>query len=145
MESKLKTITPIVQEGVHQTWSNDNGTYYKFTIEFENGDKGNCMSTKQQPSWKIGNEFEYEKVVNGEYTNIKGLKDKAQNFSKGGYKEDPLRQQYIIAQSSMKLGVDIIQMGLEKEDGTMYGMKDLEPLTDGLMGMVNKLAKKHNQ
>lgn len=60
MESILKSYTPIMISGVHASWTSDNGVFYKFNLEWENGDKGSALSKETKPSWKIGTKFSYE-------------------------------------------------------------------------------------
>ena len=81
--------------GVQETWVNDGKTNYKFTIEFHKDAVvtiGTCMSNKQQPSWKIGDEYSYEKNVSGasgQYINIKSLKNLTNPFTPGGGSKGP--------------------------------------------------------
>lgn len=108
-KSKLKSFEPKMKDGSHETWSNDNRIYYKFIVTLENGDSGECSSTKQTPSWKIGEEYTYNFSINGNYTNIR--KFKAVNTG-GGYRgggsrdfeskeERAARQRAIVLQSSI--------------------------------------------
>ncbi len=73
-QSKLKSVAPTIINGVHSTFAGQKGILYKFTIEFENGDKGGANSTKPTPSWQVGLEYTYTKTQNGEYINFKDLK-----------------------------------------------------------------------
>ncbi len=145
MIAKLKSFEPIMHGGQHLTWQSDYGTQYKFKIRFDDGTEGDCQSPKQQPSWKIGEEYEFEIKESGDYKNIKGLKSTSYQGGGKSSKDDPLKQQLIIAQCSIKLSVDIIKSELYKKDGGMiYELKDLEGLTDRVMSIINTLAKKHN-
>mgnify|MGYP007069468270 CR=1 FL=1 len=88
----FKSFEAKMNNGVQETWINDNKTNYKFTVSLE--DKGvvttgTAMSNKTQPSWKIGDLYSYEKTVsgaNGQYINIKGLKNLTNPFTPGGAK-----------------------------------------------------------
>ena len=145
MEAILKTFEPLMKEGIHDSWIGQHGTMWKFTMEFEDGTKGNVQSPKQQPSWKIGDEYIFEIVDNNGYKNIKGMKPKDSNFNGGGKKENPLTQQLIIAQSSCDKAIRLFELKVKKEDGSEMTIKDLEPITDKIMGIINRLANKHNK
>lgn len=82
-QSKLKSVEKKMIDGVHATYQGDKGKFYKFIVEFENGDKGGSMSTKEQPTWTIGTEYTYDKEVKGEFTNIKNIKDPTKSYSNG--------------------------------------------------------------
>lgn len=81
-QSKMKSFEKRMTNGVHDTFQGGKGLLYKFTVTFENGDTGGANSTKSEPSWKIGDEYTYEKSVTGNYTNFKGMKKVEQG---GGY------------------------------------------------------------
>ena len=84
-----------MENGVHGTFQGDKGLNYKFTISLD--DKGvittgTAMSSKIQPSWKIGDLYSYEKTVagaSGQYINIKGLKNLTNPFTPGGGSKGP--------------------------------------------------------
>ena len=94
-QGKLKSFVALMVNGAHATYVGDRGTNYKFTVELENNGvvtKGTAMSNKQQPSWKIGDEYSYEKTVSGaegQYTNIKTLKNLSNPFTPGGGSKGP--------------------------------------------------------
>jgi hypothetical protein len=95
-QGKLKSFVPLLaSDGTQQTYVSDKGTNYKFTVEFHNADVvtiGTAMSNKTQPSWKIGDEYSYEKTVsgaNGQYINIKGMKNLTNPFTPGGGSKGP--------------------------------------------------------
>lgn len=76
METKKSKVASVVFKKAN---SGTNGLYYIFDVAFENGDKGQYFSGKeQQDAFKEGVETEYtiEQKVNGQYTNysIKPLK-----------------------------------------------------------------------
>lgn len=105
-QSKLLNYT-----AQNRTWQNPSGqTYYKFILEFENGDKGDALSAKEHGNYEIGKEYTYEKTsreVNGTtYYSFKSIKSldataRSGNFPKkggGDYKkhwDDPIVQQRI--------------------------------------------------
>ena len=76
----LKSIEPKMENGVHGTFQGDKGLNYKFTISLDDKDvitTGTAMSSKIQPSWKIGDLYSYEKTIagaSGQYINIKVLR-----------------------------------------------------------------------
>ena len=84
-----------MENGVHGTFQGDKGLNYKFTISLD--DKGvittgTAMSSKIQPSWKIGDLYSYEKTIagaSGQYINIKGLKNLTNPFTPGGGSKGP--------------------------------------------------------
>lgn len=90
-QGKLKSFIPLLVNGVHSTYSGQNGLLYKFTVTIDQQGTmitGTCNSSKQQPSWKIEAEYTYEVAVNGQYTNINKLKsiDQVGGFGGGGSK-----------------------------------------------------------
>lgn len=144
MNKILKGFNPKMNGTVHDSFESQHGTLYKFVLTFEDGTDADANSKSSSPTWKIGSEWTV--TEQGQYRNAKQVPDN--NYAGGGksFKEDPLRQQYIIAQSSIKISVDVIDSGKYKnEDGVMYELKDLENLTDRIMTIINKLANKHNQ
>jgi len=91
----LKSFTALIINGAHATYVGDRGTNYKFTVELENNGvitKGTAMSSKQQPLWKIGDNYSYEKTISGaegQYTNIKSLKSLSNPYTSGGKGPSP--------------------------------------------------------
>lgn len=91
----FKSFVPLMVNGAHATYVGDRGTNYKFTVELENNGtitKGTAMSNKQQPSWKIGDLYSYEKTISGaegQYINIKSLKNLSNPFTPGGGSKGP--------------------------------------------------------
>lgn len=89
----LKSFVPKMDaNGAQEVYVGDKGTNYKFTVVLENNGiatTGTAMSNKTQPSWKIGDEYSYEKTVSGasgQYVNIKTLKNLSNPFVPGGSK-----------------------------------------------------------
>ena len=41
--SKVKSLTPVMSNGTHETWNGTNGTFFKFNLELENGHKGGVL------------------------------------------------------------------------------------------------------
>ena len=95
MKGKLISFSPKMTNGVHETYSGDKGLMYKFEIELtcEGAEniKGTANSSKQSPSWKVGDEYTYEVKyfgANQQFVNIGGLKP-VNGFSGGGKKPNP--------------------------------------------------------
>ena len=146
MEKKLKSFEPLMADGQHQTWEGKHGLMYKFKLSFEDNSDADAMSKSQQPKWQTGDSFTV--TENGQYRNAKKVQDN--NYTGGGgggksFKDDPLKQQLIIAQSSIKIAMEMVtNENVKKPDGSSYGLEDLEPVTDRVMQIINKLANKHN-
>ena len=73
----LKSFVPKMNGNVQDSYTGQHGTLYKFIVTLEeNGVQttGEANSKSQSPSWKLNNEYNYEVVVNGNYTNIKNIK-----------------------------------------------------------------------
>lgn len=90
-QSKLKSFEKLIINGEHAYWDNpkfpNSGRDWKFTVEFENGDKGTCQKKDENgKGLEIGKEYIYEKVVNGKFTNIKKMKDANSSFGGSGFK-----------------------------------------------------------
>jgi hypothetical protein len=65
----------------------NNGTWndlFKFEVEMENGDVGGCFAKTQVPTWKVGDEKNYEYTQNGKYWNIKWAKEERPAWNGGG-------------------------------------------------------------
>lgn len=96
MQGKLKSFVALKDaNGTHVTYTSDKGTYYKFTNTFDcNGEivTGTAMSKNQQPTWKINDEYSFEKKVSGEqgqYVNISGMKSLTSTFGGGAKQSNP--------------------------------------------------------
>jgi hypothetical protein len=78
-QNKMKTskIKSIQNNG---TWND----LFKFEVEMENGDVGGCFAKTQIPTWKVGDEKNYEYTQNGKYWNIKWAKDERPAWNGGG-------------------------------------------------------------
>ena len=61
-QSKIKTVTPQVFNGVQQVWQNKftGKPNYGFNIAFEDGISGNCASEKSVYPFQQGTEVTYE-------------------------------------------------------------------------------------
>jgi hypothetical protein len=67
-QNKMKTskIKSIQNDG---TWND----LFKFEVEMENGDVGGCFAKTQIPTWKVGDEMNYDYTQKGKFWNIKFL------------------------------------------------------------------------
>lgn len=76
---------------VQDSYTGQHGTLYKFVVTLEeNGVQTTGeANARADPSWKVGTEYTYEVVVNGNYTNIKNMKDANATPFGGGKKSDP--------------------------------------------------------
>ena len=89
----------------------NNGTWndlFKFEVEMENGDVGGCFAKTQVPTWKVGDEKNYEYTQNGKYWNIKWAKDEKPAWNGGGksfVKED--KSADIARAVALKAAVDL--------------------------------------
>jgi hypothetical protein len=96
MKGKLVAFTPKLNNGVHETYQGQKGLLYKFTVTFNcNGTDriGTANSTKQSPSWKVGDEYTFDetsKEFNGStYINFSGIKSVDAAGFTGQKKSDP--------------------------------------------------------
>jgi hypothetical protein len=67
MKGKLISFVPKIVNGAQETYTGQNGVLYKFVVTFEtdgNNVIGTANSSKQQPSWKVGEEYTYEETRN---------------------------------------------------------------------------------
>lgn len=104
METKQSTITKVTANGI---WKSDKGNFYKWEVEFQNGDAGGAMTKElEQKRYVVGETITYTKEVKGNFTNIK-RQDEKPAFN-GGFKSnfnpeaDAKKQIMIILQSSLK-------------------------------------------
>lgn len=82
-KSKVKSLSPMMQNGVQMTWSNQGNTMYNLTLETEAGHKGTYSSTKPEGSVNVGDEIVYEISESNGYTNFRGVK-KAERYGGNG-------------------------------------------------------------
>lgn len=132
-QSKLKSFEPVIKDGVHSSYTTANGTFYNFIVEMESGDKGQCSSSKTSPSWKVGDEYTYEVVTNGNYTNIKKLKP-VNSFGGGGSKYNGAGARVGMAMNNAVAIYIAGKCELDKIEGT----------ADWLCGIAKKLEDKHS-
>jgi hypothetical protein len=85
--AKLLAFEPMKNEdGSHKTYEGRYGTMWKFKTTFDSGDSGETLSSKENPNWKIGVEYNIEIVKRTIFTNIKILGKKNNDFSSSGGK-----------------------------------------------------------
>jgi len=96
MKGKLVAFTPKLNNGVQETYQGEKGLLYKFVVTFNTDGAdviGTANSSKQTPSWKVGDEYTYEERRNTSsqgtvYISFSGIKSvNATPF--GGKKSDP--------------------------------------------------------
>ena len=74
METKQSTITKVTANGI---WKSDKGNFYKWEVEFQNGDAGGAMTKElEQKRYVVGETITYTKEVKGNFTNIKRQDEK---------------------------------------------------------------------
>jgi hypothetical protein len=105
-QNKMKTskIKSIQNNG---TWND----LFKFEVEMENGDVGGCFAKTQIPTWKVGDEKNYEYTQNGKYWNIKWAKDERPAWNGGGaaksFGKSPEDKTDIARAVALKAAVDL--------------------------------------
>lgn len=88
---KKAKVTKVTGNG---TWVKDNVTYFKWEVEFENGDIGGAMTKKNpQDKWVVGKEVSYIIETKGNFTNVKIVEEKPK------YQGQPKNEKLIVAQS----------------------------------------------
>lgn len=112
-KAKLVKWEKVVRNGVHNTYEKNNKTYWNFSVEFDNGDKGTV--SKESDSGKgleNGKEYTYDIKANEKYPqyfNITKMLDaNAPAFVPGGgYKEDPNAQLHSMRLTALEQGMII--------------------------------------
>jgi hypothetical protein len=105
-QNKMKTskIKSIQNDG---TWND----LFKFEVQMENGDVGGCFAKTQIPSWKVGDEMNYEYTQKGKYWNIKFLPSNKPAWNGGGaaksFGKSPEDKADIARAVALKAAVDL--------------------------------------
>lgn len=105
-QNKMKTskIKSIQNDG---TWND----LFKFEVQMENGDVGGCFAKTQIPTWKVGDEMNYEYTQKGKYWNIKFLPSNKPAWNGGGaaksYTKSPEDKADIARAVALKAAVDL--------------------------------------
>jgi hypothetical protein len=105
-QNKMKTskIKSIQNDG---TWND----LFKFEVQMENGDVGGCFAKTQIPSWKEGDEMNYEYTQKGKFWNIKFLQSNKPAWNGGGaaksYGKSPEDKADIARAVALKAAVDL--------------------------------------
>lgn len=95
---------------------------YVFTVEFENGDLGEYVSSLRTPNWNTGTEYSYI-VEQGQYgLKMKSMKspeqqEAAARSGNGSYRkyDSPDTQKGVSRASSMHNAIDFVTISIEKE------------------------------
>lgn len=130
MESTITKYEKRVVEGVHRSYTSQMGKkMWSFNIEFSNGSKGECSSTKEDGSYKVGDIVTFDSVE-GQYgtriSNIKKVQSNAnQQVAKSSY-NDP--------QTVKEIALSVCQSCSIKQ--FEYQMKEPKEVED-----LNKVAK----
>lgn len=72
--SKIVSAVPAMQNGTQKTWVSDKGTFYKYTVNWENLDSGEAMGKSPNPAYAIGVDYAYEKTEKNGFVSFKGIK-----------------------------------------------------------------------
>lgn len=103
-QMKTSKIKSIQNDG---TWND----LFKFEVEMENGDVGGCFAKTQIPSWKVGDEMNYEYTQKGKYWNIKFLPSNKPAWNSGGaaksFGKSPEDKADIARAVALKAAVDL--------------------------------------
>ena len=105
-QNKMKTskIKSIQNDG---TWND----LFKFEVQMENGDVGGCFAKTQIPSWKVGDEMNYEYTQKGKFWNIKFLQSNKPAWNGGGaaksFGKSPEDKADIARAVALKAAVDL--------------------------------------
>lgn len=105
-QNKMKTskIKSIQNDG---TWND----LFKFEVQMENGDVGGCFAKTQIPTWKVGDEMNYEYTQKGKYWNIKFLQSNKPAWNGGGaaksFGKSPEDKADIARAVALKAAVDL--------------------------------------
>ena len=104
-QNKMKTskIKSIQNDG---TWKD----LYKFEVQMENGDVGGAFAKTQVPSWKLGDEMNYEYEQKGKFWNIKFLQANKPAWNGGAAKsfgKSPEDKADIARAVALKAAVDL--------------------------------------
>lgn len=128
-QSKMVSFEKLMIGGQHATWVSDKGTNWKFTVTFDNGDVGTAMSTKTNPSWKLGELYNYEKTVSGNYTNFKGMiqVDSYKPSEKGSYYDNHEKQKQITFVWSIHNATEYVRL-VEERTGSKVDRDKFEKL-----------------
>ena len=125
-KSRIKSVEPVLKDGVHRTYVMVGKTFYEFIVEMENGDKGRAASTQNVFRFKVGEEVLYEHVEDPKhgdrlksFTAVDKPPQTAQQppvppiasvppeqARSDRYKEDPHKQGLIVAQSCLGTAVE---------------------------------------
>ena len=101
---KTSKIKSIQNDG---TWND----LFKFEVQMENGDVGGCFSKTQIPTWKVGDEMNYEYTQKGKYWNIKFLQSSKPAWNGGGgaksFGKSPEDKADIARAVALKAAVDL--------------------------------------
>jgi hypothetical protein len=101
---KTSKIKSIQNDG---TWND----LFKFEVQMENGDVGGCFAKTQIPTWKVGDEMNYEYTQKGKFWNIKFLQSNKPAWSGGGaaksYGKSPEDKADIARAVALKAAVDL--------------------------------------
>lgn len=103
-KSKVTSLSPVMNGSTHDTWSKDGKTFWKFSIELEDGTKGQVLGANiQGPAYSIGDTVTFD-LDNGKIKNVKKLKEERAFKS---YYDDPKVQRNISTAVALRLAVKV--------------------------------------
>ena len=129
MEATIVKYEKRIQDGVHRSFSTQRGNMWAFNIEFSNGTKGECSSTKEEGSYKAGDVVSFDAKESNYGMKISNIK-KVQT----GGNTNIVKSSYNDPQTVKDIALSVCQSCSIKQ--FEYQMKEPVPVTD-----INKLAK----
>jgi len=146
METKKSKVIGVQANG---TWESKYGTFYKFEVDFENGDGGEYSSKSQtQNKFVMGQEAYYTIEGEGKFKKVKPAQapDAPQQGSyKGGYQKSPETEARIARMNALTNAVNYVLAKGQTELGELEIMQTAKAFEDFIMnGLSDNVAKKSN-
>lgn len=130
METVVKSISPILINGEHESFTGQYGTLYKFRIAFDNGVEAVCNGKNTTPTFQPGDKVSYTITKEGNSSKgylpqVKVEKIKVdgggyKGGSSGGFKPKTAKEQHTISrQVAMECAIDYhsnVATKITKED-----------------------------
>lgn len=102
-QSILKSFVPkIGANGIESFPCSHGGVLYKFMMEWENGDVGECNSKSTTPVWRVGAEYTYDIETNqwgNKFKNLSKVKDAPQDAQQTGQQQNTSQPQQQVKSS----------------------------------------------
>lgn len=137
MIAKITKFEPLIINGLHSTYSGSKGTLYKFTVTFDNGTMGTANSTKQSPSWVIGEEYSFDISEYNGYFNIKGMKPVSSPYQAGSKSaNNPIYNRFLAKQIAYE---QTILFCVNKD--TPVSFADIQKIVPYISDMLSKYVE----